>query len=294
MTTKPTPKKKKKTKATAQPKVVKNDIAVSDSELTETNDKTKGLALDDIKAVIDKDLVKAVSLDYSELNDNFDLDDEFEITTQGREREKKISEPRIEALPENRVIEVLAEVWDSNRESLIKQGFSSKNASRLAGCTYNEFMPYLNVIIPDNYKPRNKASQKLKSEGSADWKLTGVNKEAVNRRMKQLMAMGSIIIYKVNGKFHLVPTQSMVKNVNAYKGSIWHINQIRNILYNSEQWNQGSNPYINLFKLSNPLDLTTKEFEQALGLDKETLRSFWNTDSGFDTTKLKEALGTSP
>ena len=151
-------------------------------------------------------------------------------------------------------------------------------------------MPYLNVIIPDNYVPKNRKAKELKTKGDDNWKLLGVNKEAVNRRMKHLMAKGILIIYRVNGKYHLVPTQSMVKDVEAYKGSIWHINQIRNILYQTEQWNQGSNPYINLFKPDNPLGLETKNFEKVLGFDRDLLRSLW-TVNGFDEDLLMKALG---
>ncbi len=295
-------KRKRKTKATAKPKVVKNDIAVSDSVLTETNDKTtpdttpvdsdKGLPLDDIKAVIDKDLVKANTIDYSELNDVFDENEEFEITLTGKTTTKRVAKAYINPLPENIILETLATVWESNREELIKEGYSAKNASKLAGATYEEFMPFLNVVIPDNYEPKNQKAKNLKTEGSEDWKLIGVNREAVNRRMKKLMAKGTLIIYRVSGKFHLVPTRCMTKHITAYKGSIWHIRQIRNILYNTKQWNQGTTPYIDYFKESNPLGIDKVNFVKVLGFPNETLQSLW-TNSGFDATKLNEALGTS-
>lgn len=284
--------KKRKTqiKASAQPKVVKNDKAVSDSVIEESKPNDKGLDLDDIKTVIDNDVEKAIAIDYSTEFDMFDSTEEFTITTEGKQREKRISKPKVNALPESVILEVLHTIWETNRDSLIKLGNSKKEASKLAGCTYKEFMPYLNVVIPDNYEPRNRKSKAMKSKGSADWKLYGVNKEAVNRRMKQLMAKGSLIIFIVNGKYHLVPTQSMVKNVEAYKGSIWHINQIRNILYQTEQWNQGSNPYINLFKPTNPLGLEIKNFEKVLGLDSKMLQAHW-TKSGFDEENLLKEIG---
>jgi len=281
---------KSKNKASAPPKVVKDDTAQSDSVIEESKDNVKGLALDDLSTVIEKDVAKAKSMDFSELNDTFDLDDDFNVTTEGKQREKRISKPKVNALPEKQILEVLATIFDKNKAELIKNGFTQRNANKVAGCTYKEFMPYLNVVVPDNYEPRNRKAKDLKAKGSADWKLYGVNKEAVNRRMKQLMAKGSLMINTVNGKYHLVPTRSMIKNVEAYIGSIWHINQIRNILYQTEQWNQGSNPYINLFKPVNPLNVTIKQFEKALALDKDLLKSFW-TKNGFDTTKLNEALG---
>ena len=281
---------KAKIKASAQPKVVKDNTAVSDSVIADSKPTVKGLALDDVNTVIEKDVAKAISIDYSTEFDMFDSTEEFTITTEGKQREKGIAKPKVQALPESVILEVLHTIWEKNREIAIKTGHSKKEASKLAGCTYKEFMPYLNVVIPDNYEPRNRKSKDLKTKGSDDWKLSGVNKEAVNRRMKQLMAKGSLIIFIVNGKYHLVPTQSMVKNVEAYKGSIWHINQIRNILYQTEQWNQGSNPYINLFKPINPLGLETKNFEKVLALDSTKLQAHW-TKSGFDEENLLREIG---
>lgn len=283
-------KHKNKNKASAQPKVDKIDTATTDSVVEEPKDNIKGLTLDEISTVIEKDVEKAKSMDFSELNNTFDINDEFNVTTEGKQREKRISAPKVNALPERAILEVLGTIFDKNKAELIKEdGLSPRNANKIAGCTYKEFMPYLNVVVPDNYEPRNRKAKNLKSKGSDDWKLFGVNKEAVNRRMKQLMAKGTLIINLVNGKYHLVPTRSMIKNVEAYKGSIWHINQIRNILYETEQWNTGSNPYINLFKPINPLGLETKNFEKVLALDKELLKTFW-TKTGFDEEKLLEEI----
>lgn len=290
MGNKPSTRKKTQIKASAQPKVVKDSTATKDSVETESKTTTKGLDLDDVNTVIENDLEKSNAKDFTELNSTFDIGEAFEITIKGKDKEKRISLPKVEPLPESKVLEVLSSIWDINRETLIKSGFEAKHANKMAGCTYSEFMPYLNVVIPDNYEPRNRKAKGMKIKDSADWKLHGVNKEAVNRRMKALMAKGSLIIYRVQGKFHLVPTQSMIKNVDVYKGSIWHINQIKNILYDTLQWNQGTSPYIDLFKESNPLGLTTKQFEKVLALDRKVLQSMW-TKSGFDTTKLNEALG---
>lgn len=277
-------------KASAQPKGDKITTAVSDSVLDESKANVKGLALEDISTVIEHDVAKAQAIDYSTEFSIFDSDDEFNITTEGKARERKASTPKVSALPEAKILEVLTTVWESNREDLLKAGNNTRNASRLAGCTYKEFMPYLDVVVPDNYEPKNRKSKALKSKGSADWKLFGVNKEAVNRRMKGLMAKGVLIIYRVNGKYHLTPTACMVKNVEAYKGSIWHINQIRNILYQTEQWNQGTNPYINLFKPINPLGLEIKNFEKVLALESTKLKAHW-TKTGFDEENLLKEIG---
>ena len=300
LTNKQSKHKKRKTKASAQPKVVKNDIAVSDSEIIESNVNTtpdttpvpsdKGLALDDIKSVIDKDLEKATVVDLTELNSQFDESETFEITLTGKTKDTTIRKPKINPLPESKIIEVLSTIWEKNREALLKEGFNQKNASRLAGSTYEEFTPYLNVVIPDNYEPRNHRSKELKTKGSDDWKLIGVNREAINRRMKYLMAKGSLIIYTVSGKFHLVPTKCMVKNVKAYEGSLWHIRQIRNILYNTKQWIDGTTPYISFFKDSNPLGLEKQNFVKVLGFSNETLQSLW-TSSGFDEQLMMKELG---
>ncbi len=194
--------RKTQKKASAQPKVVKNDEAVSDSVVKDSKPTVKGLALEDISTVIEKDVEKAIAVDYSAEFDMFDSTEEFTITTEGKQREKSIAKPKVQALPESVILEVLHTIWETNRDRLITLGNSKKEASKLAGCTYKAFMPYLKVVIPDNYEPRNRKAKELKGKGSDDWKLFGVNKEAVNRRMKQFMAKGSLIIFIVIGIHH--------------------------------------------------------------------------------------------
>lgn len=282
--------RKQQIKASAQPTVVKDDTAQKDSVETESKVSDKGLALDDVNTVIQTDLEKSNSKDFSELNDIFDVDETFDITLKGKEKDKKVSTPRVEPLPESKVIETLVSIWEINRERLINTGFEAKHANKMAGCTYTEFMPYLKVVVPDNYVPKGRSKKDIKINEPDTWKLKAVNTEAIRRRMKALMAKGSLILYRVQGKSHLVPTKSMIKNVDAYKGSIWHINQIRNILYDTMQWDQGTSPYIDLFDEGNPLGLTTKQFEKVLALKSEDLQGMW-TKKGFDTTKLNELLG---
>lgn len=291
--TKPSKKNKKKNKASAQSKGIKDTTAQPDSETIETTDTTKGVSLEEVDSVIATDVEKVITKEFESLTDLFDSDDpdeEFNIKTKGRTTVKRIANPKVEAMPESAVLEVLRIVWEKNREQLLSHGFSKKNASKLAGCKTAEFRDYLDLVIPDDYTPKGKHKKNLKSEKPNSWKFDAVNNPAINRKMKELMAKGLVIIYKVDGRNHHVPTESVI-SPEIYNGSKWHINQIRNILYRSAQWKGSETPYINFFSEGNPLDLSLKEFDKALGLDKDLLNSFW-TKSGFDTTKLKEVLGT--
>jgi hypothetical protein len=278
--------KKNKTKASAKPKVAKSDIATSESVLVESAQTTKGLKAEDIKAVIDADLDK---MNMDEINSVFTIEESASIDLTGKKTtgvNVKISAPKVVALPTIKVLEVLSTIWTKNREKLISKGFSKKNSTNLAGSTLNEFMDYLDLVVPDEFEPKNQVGRKLKSEHSTDWKLNAVNVEHVNRTFKRLMANGKIRIISVSNKSHFVPISCMLKNVRAYYGSLWHIKQIKNVLYATKQWNSVSQPYNAFFKAENPLNLTFKEFENVLSQEEKTLEFLW-TSNGFDPTNLK-------
>ena len=279
--------KKNKTKASAQPKVDKISTAVTESVLVDSAQTTKGLKAEDIKAVIDADLEK---MNMDEINSVFTIDETASIDLEGKETtdaEVKERKAKVVALPTKKVLEVLSTIWEKNRAKLIERKFSARNATNLAGSTLNEFMDYLDLVVPDEFEPKNQMGRKLKKEGSTDWKLNAVNVEHVNRTFKRLMANGKLRILSVSNKSHFVPISCMLKNTKAYYGSLWHIKQIRNLLYNTKQWNSNSQPYNAFFKATNPLDLTLKEFENVLSKNDETLEFLW-TSKGFDPTNLRE------
>lgn len=268
--------KKKETKAQALPKVVKNDSATKESETKGSNNSTKGVKAEDLSNILKKDVDKSI---HAECDSVFGTTETFTYSLKGRAKGSSKGhtiKTKIVALPESKILEVLGTIWSKNRTELINAGSNKVNANRMAGSTIEDFMDYLDLVIPDNYEPRNTLGKELKAKGSADWKLNAVNKEAVNRRMKSFLAKGSIIIYRIANKFHYVPTKSMITDTKAYKGSIWHIRQIRNVLYGSKQWRTGTSPYREFFTPVPPLNLTIDEFELLLAMDDKNLTVLWD------------------
>jgi hypothetical protein len=278
--------KKTENKASAEPIVDKIDTAVTESVIEPSASTTKGVKPEEITEIINTDLAK---VDYDELNATFDIDESDNVDLTGKAKEKakpKVKKKKVIALIESKVLEVLSTVFEKNKGLLMKQGYTERNANKIAGSTISEFMNYLDLIIPDEFSPKNAMGKKMKKENSADWKLNAINVEHANSRMKELMAMGKIRIITVKGKSHFVPISSILKNSEAYIGSLWHIKQIRNILYNSKQWKSASQPYSRFFKDSNPLNLTFNEFENVLSTDEKALEFMW-TKTGFDHSQLK-------
>jgi len=201
---------------------------------------------------------------------------------------------KVDPLPTNKVMEVLTTIFQENHAGYIKQGAKVSTANKFAGATFDEFVPYLDLIVPDEFEPRNKEARSMKINGEDGWKRIAVRRPAVNRRLKELIANGTIIVYSVANKFHLVPTQCIVKNVNAFINSAWHVIQIKNILFHTKQWKGSETPYYQWFKPNHPLTqfgFDFSQFEKFLSMDHNVIYSAW-TNSGWDQSKLSELLKT--
>lgn len=250
-----------------------------------------GVPLDKVADVIATDVTKTNSVyGHFEIGESFQYKKKGSTTTKSKTGSTKTIDP----MPKDKVVSVLQGIYEKNYDILTKKGLSPKNARKVAGSTVDEFRSNLNLIVPDEFTPKNPDGKRLKKAGKEGWKTEAIRKEGMLRKLKQFMADGSILIYRIDGKFHFQPTTTMGLSVEQFRHSIFHIMQIRNVLFakrvvngkviRQTQWN--GDGYRTWFKEDTPLGLSLDEFENVLSNPEEKIWDAWKT-TGFD----KKALG---
>jgi len=256
---------KKKLKGSA-PQEKKEPTTVPNDSIT--NESTKGVALDDVNATIRNE-------DLPAFNHFFD-DMKFTYSTKGTKASAKVDKlPKVNPLPTNAIIKTLETIWDINNSDLIKKGFNKRQATFYSGATIKELMLGLETIIPDDYSPTNRVGKQLKSTKAKNWKLKAVGKETVNRRIKELVATGEVVIFSFDAKGHFVPISKMTSDLTKYIGSVHHIEQIKRHLHDKSQWLTLYRDWF-IKKFPIPMNVDINEFDEILSLTNDVLRTFWN------------------
>lgn len=208
---------------------------------------------------------------------------------------RKVASLKVNPLPFDKIMAVIDSTFKTMQQRPDIKTLKPQDALILSGTKVEDLMNALSIIVPDNYEPRGKTKTNLKTEHPKSWKSRAVNKEAMLSRMRELLADGRVIFFRVSGKLVFANVETFNFKKGSFYGSVWHICQIRKWLFQSERWknkNGSSNGYEGFFK---PLPfwenqgLTFADFEKVLSLAEEKIYLAWSTD-GWDTNLLKEII----
>lgn len=160
----------------------------------------------------------------------------FNFKTVSVKRRTSTGLPTVDPFLKSTVLDVMKAMYDK------KQGYPQINerppreSKILSGMLIGEFVGALKQIVPDNYIPKGKNKKNLKTDKPKTWKLFAINEPSIRDKLKKFVSDGDVLVFKVDkNRFMYCLTHTFLK-LDTYIGSIWHLLQIRQHLFQTAQW----------------------------------------------------------
>jgi len=221
------------------------------------------------------------------------IDEGFDYSLGEKSKPKRIATPRIDPLPTDKILRAIDKTFETKQQRPDIQGMNQKQGIILSGMLLAEIIASLPLIVPDEYVPKGKTKKDLKTQYPKSWKTKAINSEHIQNKMKQLLADGEIMTFRVDGKYIFANPKTFGLTKEAYFGSIWHILQIRKYMFQSTRWesSNGKKGYDRFF-IPNPFfdeTFTRQDLEAFLTLKEEQIFEAW-TPEGWDLPKIRELI----
>ena len=125
------------------------------------------------------------------------------------------------------------------------------------------------------------------------WKKEALNEPSIRDKLKVFVADGDLIVFKVAKNRYMYCLTKTFMSIEKYLGSIWHVQQVRNVLFQSSQWPDTTQKkgLRNRFVPNPFFDLPLKDLESLLTLSEEKIWQTWDKEKGiFKLKAVKKAI----
>lgn len=217
----------------------------------------------------------------------------FEYKLAPRRTRTTISTPAVEPFPKTVALEVMQAMYEKKQSFEGIKALGKRESRIMSGMLIGEFINALEQIVPNDYVPRGKNKRNLKTEKPKTWKRFAINEPSIRDKLKKFLANGDILIFNVDKNRHMFCLTSTFMPVDKYVGSIFHLLQVRQHLFQSSHWvdTTSKKGHRNWF-IPNPFfEGTLADLEALLTLNSDKIWKAWVKDSNsFDPKVVKKLI----
>ena len=221
------------------------------------------------------------------------IGESFSYKTATIKRKSSTSTPAIEPFPKTTVLKIVQVMYEK-KQSLPKiKAEKTREGRILSGMLVGEFVNALMQIVPDGYTPKGRNKKNIKAEKPTKWKKEALNEPSIRDKLKVFVADGDVIVFKVAKNRYMYCLTTTFMSIEKYLGSIWHLQQVRNVLFQSSQWVDRTNKkgLRNRFVPNPFFELPLEDLESLLTLSEVIIWQTWDKDKGiFNLKAVKKAI----
>ena len=202
--------------------------------------------------------------------------------------------PAVNPFLKSTVMDVMVAMYDKKQSYPKIKEKPKRESIILSGMLIGEFVGALDQIVPDNYLPKGKNKRNLKKEKPTTWKRFAINEPSIRDKLKRFVADGDVLVFKVDkNRFMYCLTKTFMK-LETYIGSIWHMLQVRQHLFQTAQWvDKSDKKGMRHWFVPNPFfEGTLIDLELILeNQDEAKIWACWDKDEkGFNPKVIKDLI----